>query len=59
MIEQALNTVISLHKNNVKILENRKLNSSENVYECEKVRTMLVYQTNDCELLPIKERKKP
>ena len=31
---QALNTRISLHKSNIKITENRKLNVSKHLYEC-------------------------
>ena len=34
---QALNTRISLHKSNIRILENRKLNVCKHLYECSNI----------------------
>ena len=55
---QALNTRISLHKRNIKIEENRKLNVSKHLYQCSRVEfnIMPIYQNNDYSLLQIKER---
>ena len=55
---QALNTRTSLHKNNIKIEENRKLNVSKQIYQCSegKFNIMPIYQNNDYTLLQIKER---
>ena len=56
---QAMNTRISLHRNNIKITENRKLNVSKHLYECsqDEFKIMPVYQTNDYTQLQIKEKK--
>ena len=56
---QALNTRISLHRNNIKITENRKLSVSKHLYECShgELKIMSIYQTNDYTLLQIKEKK--
>ena len=55
---QALNTRKSLHKSNIKIEENRKLNVSKHLYQCSrgKFNIMPIYQNNDYTLLQIKER---
>ena len=55
---QALNTRASLHKSNIKIEENRKLNVSKHIYQCSrgKFNIMPIYQNNDYTLLQIKER---
>ena len=55
---QALNTRISLHRSNIKIEENRKLNVSKHLYQCSrgKFKIMPIYQTNDYTLLLIKEK---
>ena len=44
---QALNIRISLHKSNIKIPENRKLNVSKQLYECShgEFKTLHLYQT--------------
>ena len=49
----ALNTSISLHKSNIRIPENRKLDISKYQYECSEYRfkVMSRYQTNDYTLL--------
>ena len=46
---QALNTRTSLHKSNIKIEENRKLNVSKQLYQCSrgKFNIMAIYQNND------------
>ena len=56
---QALNTRTSLHRSNIKITENRKLNVSKHLYECSQgeFKIMPVYQTNEYLLLQIKEKK--
>ena len=56
---QALNTRISLHKSNIKITENRKLNVSKHLYECSQgeFKIMPIYQTNHNMLFQIKEKK--
>ena len=55
---QALNTRTSLHKRNIKIEENRKLNVSKYLSQCNrgKFYIMPIYQNNDYTLLQIKER---
>ena len=55
---QALNTRISLHKSNIKITENRKLNISKHLYECDQgyFKIIPIYQTNNYMLLQIKEK---
>ena len=55
---QALNTTASLHRSNIKIKENRKLNVSKHLYQCcqGKFKIMPIYQTNDYVLLQIKEK---
>ena len=55
---QALNTMTSLHRSNIKIKENRKLNISKHMYQCSwgKIKIMPIYQTNDYTLLQIKEK---
>ena len=54
---QVLNTRTSLHRSNIKIEENRKLNVSKHLYQCRqgKFKIMPLYQTNDYTLLQIKE----
>ena len=56
---QALISRISLHKSNIKITENRKLNVSKYLYECSQdvVKIMPKYQTNNYMLLQIKEKE--
>ena len=55
---QALNTRISLHKSNIKITENRKLNVSKHPYECRQgYKIMPTYQSNDYTPPQIKEKK--
>ena len=47
-LTQALNARISLHKSNIKIPKNRKLNVSKHRYECSNRKFKIpVYQTND------------
>ena len=55
---KALNTRISLHRSNIKIPENRKLNVSKHLYECSqgKFKVMPIYLTNNYTLLQIKEK---
>ena len=55
---QALNTRTSLHKSNIKIEENRKLNVSKHLYQCSRGEDniMQIYQNNDYTLLQINER---
>ena len=55
---QALNIRTSLHKSNIKIEENRKLDVSKHLYQCSrgKFKIMPIYQNNDYTLLPIKVR---
>ena len=55
---RALNTSTSLHKSNIKIEENSKLNVSKHLYQCSrgKFYIMPIYQNNDYTLLQIKER---
>ena len=55
---QALNTRTSLHKSNIKIEENRKLNVSKYLYQCSrgKLNIISINQNNDYTLLQIKER---
>ena len=55
---QAHKKRISLHKSNIKITENRKLNVSKHLYECSQgqFKIMPIYQTNDYTLLQIKEK---
>ena len=55
---QALNTRTSLHKSNIKIEENTKLNVPKHLYQCSrgKFTIMLIYQTNDNTLSQMKER---
>ena len=50
---QALNTRIPLHRGNIKIEENRKLNVSKHQYQCSqsKFKIMPLHQTNDYTLL--------
>ena len=57
-LTQTPNTRISLRKSNIKIPENRKLNVSKQLYECNlgKFKTMPIYQTKDYTLLQIKEK---
>ena len=57
-LTQALNTMTSLHKSNIKKDENRKLNVSKYLYLCSsgKFNTKPIYQNNDYTLLQIKER---
>ena len=54
---QALNTRISLHKSNIKLPENRKLNAFKYLHKCSNgiFKTMSIYQTNDYTLLQIKK----
>ena len=56
--KQALNTRTSLHKSNIKIEENRKLQVSKLQYSCSrgKFDIMPIYQNNDYTRLQIKER---
>ena len=57
-LTQALNKRTSLHRSNIKITENRKLNVLKNLYQwiqC-KFKIMPLYQTNDYTLLQIKEK---
>ena len=56
--KQALNTRTSLHKSNIKIEENIKLNVSKHLYQCNrrKFNIMPINQNNDYTLLQIKER---
>ena len=56
--KQALNTRASLHKSNIKLEENRKLNVSKHWYQCSRGNfyIMPIYQSNDYTLLQIKER---
>ena len=58
MSSMAFNIRISLHKSNIKITENRKLNSLKHLYECsqEKFKIMPIYQTNDYTSHQIKEK---
>ena len=55
---QALNTKTSLHKSDIKIEENRKLNVSKHQYQCSqgKFKIMPIYQNNNYTLLQIKEK---
>ena len=55
---QALNKRTSLHKSNIKIEENRKLNISKHLYQWSRgnFNIMPIYQNNDYTLLLIKER---
>ena len=55
---QSLNTSISLHKSNINIPENGKLNVSKHLYEYSqrKFKIMPIYQTNDYTLLQIKDK---
>ena len=54
---QVLNTSVSIHKSNIQLSENRKLNSSKHRNECsnEMFKTMPIYQTVENILLQIKE----
>ena len=56
---QALNNRVFLYKSNIKLPENRKLQVSKPLYECSNghFKIMPVYQTDDCSLLQIKEKK--
>ena len=49
---------MSLHKSNIKIRENRKLNISKHLYECckGKFQVLPINQTNNYTLLPIKKK---
>ena len=55
---QALNTRKPLHKSNIKIEDNKKLNVSKHLYQCSRgiFKIMPIYRTNDDRLLQIKER---
>ena len=55
---QALNTRIILHRTNIKIPENRKLNVLKHLYECCQGRFKVIptNQTNDYTLFQIKEK---
>ena len=55
---QALNTRTSLHRSDIKIEENRKLNVSKHLYQCNrgKFRIMPLCQTNDYTLFQITEK---
>ena len=55
---QALNTRISFHKSNIIIPENRKLNVTKDLYECNhgEFKTMPIYETNDITSFQIKEK---
>ena len=55
-VTQALNTMTSLHRSNIKITENRKINVSKHLYEGE-FKIMPIYQTKAYTLLQIKEKK--
>ena len=56
---QAINTRISLHRSNIKITENKKLNVLKHLYECSQgeFKIMPLYQTNHYMLLQIKEKR--
>ena len=56
---QALNTRISLHKSNIKLPENKKLNVSKHLYECSNsaFKTIPMYPTDDYTYLQIKGKK--
>ena len=58
MSTQALNSRISLHKTNIKITENRKLNVLKHLYEYSqgKLKIIPIYQTNNYTLLQTKEK---
>ena len=53
-----LNTRISLHRSNIKIEENRKLNVLKHLYQCRrcKFEIMPIYQIDYYTLLQIKEK---
>ena len=57
--KQALDTRISLHKSNIKITENWKLNVFKHHHECNQGEFKIIstYQTNDYMLLQIKGKK--
>ena len=52
------NTVVSLHKSNIKLTENRKSYVIKRLYECNKgnFKIMPIYQTDDYSLFQIEEK---